>query len=95
MLLITFNEWFGPTWGNEDKVPTSECMTSMVAHMKLQEALLHVHAYQEARNSKYLASAINYTLLTVVTIDYLNPDVREKMNIQLIEDLPTTVDEIL
>jgi len=64
MLLITFNEWFGPT-------------------------------YQEARNSKYLASAINYTLLTVVTIDYLNPDVREKMNIQLIEDLPTTVDEIL
>jgi len=94
MLLITFNEWFGPTRGNEDKVPVLEYMTSMVTHMKLQEALLHVHAYQEAHNSKYIASAITYTLLTVVTIEYLNPDVREKMNIQLIEDLPITIDEI-
>ena len=94
MLLITFNEWFGPTRGNEDKVPTSDCVTSVVTLMRLPEALLHMHAYQEAHNSKYKVSAITYTLLTVVTIEYLNPDVRDKMNIQRIEDLPTTVDEI-
>jgi len=94
MLLITFNEWFGPTRGNEDKVPVLEYMTSLVTDMALPEALLHVHAYEEAHNAKYRASAINYTLLTVETIDYLNSDVREKMNIQLIEELPIIDEEI-
>ena len=94
MLLITFNEWFGPTRGNENKVPESEYMTSLVTHLKLPEALLHVHAYQEAHNSKYKVSAINFKLVAVETIDYLNPDVRDKMSIPLIEDLPTTADEI-
>lgn len=94
MLLITVNEWFGPTRGNEDNVPSMDCMTSLVTHMRLPEALLHLHAYQEAHNTKYTASAITYVLLTVATIEYLNPDVREKMDLQLIEDLPTTVDKI-
>ena len=94
MLLITFNEWFGPTRGNEDKVPTSDCVTSVVTLMRLPEALLHMHAYQEAHNSKYRATAVNFKLVAVETIDYLNSTVRDKMSIPLIEDLPTTADEI-
>ena len=94
MLLITFNEWFGPTREGDGKVPVLESLTAFVTHMPLPEALLHVNSYEVAHNSKFKASAINFTLLSVATIEYLNPDVREKMRIQLIDDLPTSPEEI-
>lgn len=94
MLLITLNVWFGPTRDGEGKVPVMEYQAAYVTRMPLRAALLHLNAYEVAHNSKFKASAINYTLLSVVTIDYLNSDVREKMRIQLIDDLPTTPDEI-
>ena len=93
MLLITFNIWHGPTrLGSE--VPVTEYQEAYVTHMLLPDALLHVNSYEVAHNSMFKMSAINYTLLSVATIEYLNPDVREKMRIQLIDDLPTTPEEI-
>ena len=94
MLLITFNEWFGPTAEGEGRVPVSEYHTAYVTDLALPEALLRVNAYEMAHNSKYRASAICFTLLSVVTIDYLSSVIREKMNIQMIEDLPITVGKI-
>ena len=94
MLLITCNEWFGPTRESEHPVPVIESPCVFVTDMKLPEALLRINLYQTAHNSAFTASAINFTLVGVETIDYLNSDVRDKMSIPLIEDLPTTADEI-
>jgi len=94
MLLITVNEWFGPTAEGEGKVPVSEYQTALVSYLPLPEALLHLKAYELAHNSKYRASAINFTLLAVSTIDNLDSDVRKMVDIQMIEDLPTTAEEI-
>ena len=94
MLLITFNEWFGPTREALYPAPVIETMTCFVTDLKLSEALLRVNSYEEAHNSKYRATAVNFKLVAVETIDYLNSTVRDKMSIPLIEDLPTTADEI-
>lgn len=94
MLSITFNEWFGPTREGNAKVPVIESTTTFVTDMTLPEALLHVHAYQIAHNLKYKATAIEFEFLTAIPIDYLNSQVRLLMNIILIEDLPTSTDEI-
>lgn len=94
MLSITFNEWFGPTREGSAKVPIIESTTTFVTDMALPEALLHVHAYEVAHNLKYKSTAILFQFLTAIPIDYLNSQVRLVMNIILIEDLPTSTDEI-
>lgn len=100
MLLITFNEWFGPGRHASDTIPKAHqvdesiTQTGFVTGMELPEALLHVHAYEIAHNNRFVATAIHFTLLSVSKIDYLDEDIREKMDIQLIEALPIIPEEI-
>ena len=94
MLLLTFNEWFGPTRGNEDKVPVLENQSAFVTEMTLPEALLRLDAYKQIHNTKYCSSAIEYTLLSVVTIESLDSVISDKFGITLIDDLPITLGEI-
>ena len=97
MLLLHMSLWFGPGryMPEEDRRHIEVDISSVgyVTNHTLRAALHRLHRYQEAYNAKYAAS-IEYTLLSVSTIDFLGVDEMEMMNITLIEDLPITKEDI-
>lgn len=89
MLLLTVNEWIGPSIKARDeqgKTGTNlERVVGFVTNFPLAEAIDVLREYEEVYQKKYEWTAVNYRLLSVSTIEDLSADSISKARINCIE----------
>jgi len=99
MLLLTMREWFGPASRRDPrliKMNTEVGQCAFVTRLPLGDALERIRAYEEAYNTRYArANALQFTLLTVVTIDDLDERQIEIARVVLVETLHSGPGEMI
>src|SRR4051812_5607401 len=98
MLLLTMQEWFGSASRRDPrlaKVDTEVRQRAFVTRLPLAEALDRIHAYEEAHNARYArATALEFALLTVVTIDDLDERRIQIARVVFVETLDSSPGEM-
>lgn len=87
MLLITVNEWLGSRYRND--LETKNSLKAFATRLPLEESLTALAEYQDAYNRNHVSIAVNFTLISVCTIDELSDATLERMQVQRIEKLPS------
>ena len=89
MLLLTVNEWIGPSIKARDeqgKTGTNlERVVGFVTNLSLSQAIDILHEYEEVYRERYVWTAVNYRLLSVSAIEDLPADSISKARINCIE----------
>lgn len=98
MLLIRFNVWFGPSRHRDPNLGEMKSQITQEAHatrLSLPDALRRVRAYEEAFGNRYASvTATEFTLLGVDVIEDLDDESLSLARVPLIEELPTTAEQI-
>ena len=96
MLLLTMNEWLGPSRAAQaqrherETIEPREQLMALATRLSLADALRAIRAYELAYTRAYPSVAINFTLLSVSTIDDLDDDALADARVNLVEELDPT-----
>ena len=88
MLLLTISEWLGPGRDHPNSKSVDERIRtiSFATNLGLEEAINLLADYEDKYNRRYTLS-INFTLLSVSTVDNISDGALELMRVQLIENM--------
>lgn len=92
MLLLTCREWLGTQThaGSKERERFGSPRVTNVAfgtNLALGEAILELYRHQEEFKTRFPNLAVEYTLLSVSTIDPVSFDVLSKVGVGMIENL--------
>lgn len=90
MLIIQMNEWLGPGVRmpavEATRTAESNRLVSFATHLTLGKALERLKEYQEAYNAHY-SLAVNFSLLSVSTVNPVDPSLLEYFRMDMVENL--------
>lgn len=88
MLLLTVEEWVGPTRDAKNPIPERTRLRGWVTHHALPSAIMTLRAYEAGYNARHLDAgiAVNMRLLSVAQIVDLSPVEIAAARLELVED---------
>jgi len=91
MLLITVKEWIGPqkhlAESVRQKLPeTEEQIIGFCTRMKINDALKHLHEYQEAFRERERFICVEFSVIAISEVDDIDDGLINGLGMRLIED---------
>jgi hypothetical protein len=97
VILIAVNEWLGPgrrmTPEQSERTLVKERLVSFASTQTLAAAILHLRGYEDAYNAVY-PLAVNFTVLSVATIDDLTAEHLDAARIEVLDLMPCNVEQL-
>jgi len=92
MILITVKEWIGPqkhlAESLRQKLPEpDEQIIGFCTRMKINDALKHLHEYQEAFRERERFICAEFSVIAISEVDDIDDHLLPKLGMLLIEDL--------
>lgn len=88
MIMLTLNEWTGPSRDATVKRDEANRTMAMVTSMPINDAILRIKSYERAFKRKYSQSAVNFTLLAIATVpDDTNCELLADLGVEIVEEL--------